>query len=157
MKVIEISGNDKRLGFTLTEIMIVVAIIGLLSVIAVPSYLRARETSQLTALQNDLRIYVDAFQTYFLENNAYPPDNVPGAFPAEMDGYIKSVVWLEGPPCGGRYEWHYCGGYSEFMIAIHNCANSTVMMQFDERVDDGNLNTGLFIGNGGIYYWRFEQ
>lgn len=53
-------------AFTLVEIMVVVAIIGLLAAIAIPSFQKARETSQLNACLNDLRIYQDALAQYAL-------------------------------------------------------------------------------------------
>lgn len=56
-------------GFTLVEIMIVVAIIGLLAGIAVPSFLRARMRSQAMDVLNDLRILDAALEQYALENN----------------------------------------------------------------------------------------
>ena len=48
--------NTRRGGFTLVEIMIVVAIIALLAAIAVPNFLRARKRSQATRCLEDLRI-----------------------------------------------------------------------------------------------------
>ena len=45
----------KQQGFTLVEIMIVVAIIGLLAAIAIPSFMKARTTSQAKACVNNLR------------------------------------------------------------------------------------------------------
>ncbi|HZR15856.1 MAG TPA: prepilin-type N-terminal cleavage/methylation domain-containing protein [Verrucomicrobiae bacterium] len=59
-------------GFTLIEIMIVVAIIGLLGAIAVPNFVKARTTSQTDACYNNLRQIDGAAQTYALENNRQP-------------------------------------------------------------------------------------
>lgn len=59
-------------GFTLIEIMIVVAIIGLLGAIAVPNFVKARTTSQTDACYNNLRQIDGAAQTYALENNKQP-------------------------------------------------------------------------------------
>lgn len=62
--------NDKKQGgFTLVEIMIVVAIIALLAAIAVPSFLRARERSQATTVLNELRLVDAAKDQYLIENN----------------------------------------------------------------------------------------
>jgi prepilin-type N-terminal cleavage/methylation domain-containing protein len=59
----------KKSGFTLVEIMIVVAIIGLLAAIAIPNFARARTTSQTNACINNLRQIDGAKQTWALEHN----------------------------------------------------------------------------------------
>ena len=57
-------------GFTLVEIMIVVAIIGLLATIAIPNFVRARLQAQRTACINNLRQIDSAKQTWAMENRA---------------------------------------------------------------------------------------
>jgi prepilin-type N-terminal cleavage/methylation domain-containing protein len=66
VKIIDI---NKRNGFTLVEIMIVVAIIALLATIAVPGFLRARKRSQATRILNDLRLIDAAVDQYAIETN----------------------------------------------------------------------------------------
>jgi prepilin-type N-terminal cleavage/methylation domain-containing protein len=61
--------NKNRGGFTLVEIMIVVAIIALLAAIAVPNFLRARKRSQATRVLEDLRMVDSAIDQYAIENN----------------------------------------------------------------------------------------
>jgi prepilin-type N-terminal cleavage/methylation domain-containing protein len=61
--------NKRHGGFTLVEIMIVVAIIALLAAIAVPGFLRARKRSQASRILNDLRMIDSACDQYAIETN----------------------------------------------------------------------------------------
>ena len=68
--------NKRRGGFTLVEIMIVVAIIALLAAIAVPGFLRARKRSQASRILNDLRMIDSAVDQYAIETNRKTGDAV---------------------------------------------------------------------------------
>src|SRR5438445_437306 len=78
--------NKRRGGFTLVEIMIVVAIIALLAAIAVPGFLRARKRSQATRILNDLRMIDSAVDQYAIETNK--STNNPVAV-ADWTNYVK--------------------------------------------------------------------
>jgi prepilin-type N-terminal cleavage/methylation domain-containing protein len=87
--------NKRRGGFTLVEIMIVVAIIALLAAIAVPGFLRARKRSQATRILNDLRMIDSAVDQYAIETN-----RTTGAVVnvADWTNYLKkgSVLYNSG-------------------------------------------------------------
>ena len=84
--------NKNRGGFTLVEIMIVVAIIALLAAIAVPNFLRARKRSQATRILEDLRIIDSAIDQYAIENNKSGGANVAWT---DIQNYLKkgSVIY----------------------------------------------------------------
>ena len=79
--------QTRRGGFTLVEIMIVVAIIALLAAIAVPNFLRARKRSQATRVLEDLRMLDSATDQYAIENN-----KTSGMNPAftDLKNYLKT-------------------------------------------------------------------
>ena len=85
----------RRGGFTLVEIMIVVAVIALLAAIAVPGFLRARKRAQATKILNDLRHIDSAIDQYALETSRASGDSVAVA---DWTNYLKkdSVLYATG-------------------------------------------------------------
>lgn len=61
--------SENRSGFTLTELMIIVAIIGLLAAIALPNLAHARDNSRLNTIYSNLRVLESAKDQYALDNN----------------------------------------------------------------------------------------
>jgi prepilin-type N-terminal cleavage/methylation domain-containing protein len=87
--------TSRKAGFTLVEIMIVVAIIGLLAAIAIPNFVRARTTSQMNACINNLRQIDGAKQQWALETKQ--ATNATPQF-SDISVYLKSSVTC---PAGG--------------------------------------------------------
>jgi prepilin-type N-terminal cleavage/methylation domain-containing protein len=83
--------RTKHAGFTLVEIMIVVAIIALLAAIAVPGFLRARKRSQASKILNDLRLIDGAVDQYSIETSRKNGDQV---LVADWTNYLKKDTRL---------------------------------------------------------------
>jgi len=83
--------QTKHAGFTLVEIMIVVAIIALLAAIAVPGFLRARKRSQASKILNDLRLIDGSVDQYAIETGRKSGDIVAVA---DWTNYLKKDTRL---------------------------------------------------------------
>ena len=94
--------TSKSQGFTLVEIMIVVAIIGMLAAIAIPSYVKARDNSRLQACINNLRQIDGAAQTWALEHQKTSSDTYTISV---LKPYLRldSTGNLPGCPANGTY------------------------------------------------------
>ena len=79
-------------GFTLVEIMIVVAIIGLLVAIGVPGFIKARDNARRNTCWNNMRVIAHAVQQYTIDNNIASNTNV-----ALYDGTIMPSSDIRDP------------------------------------------------------------
>jgi prepilin-type N-terminal cleavage/methylation domain-containing protein len=95
--------DSRPAGFTLVEIMIVVAIIGLLAAIAIPNFVKARATSQANACINNLRKIDDAASQFAIEKGKKTGDDI--TLTTDLTPYIKMNSAGSLPPCpaGGTY------------------------------------------------------
>jgi len=106
-------------GFTLIELLIVVAIIAILAAILIPNFLRARAQSQLSASKGNMKNTATALESYFVDNNAYPPlltslvpsyvrvipndacmvAGTPFVYAQTGTGYVLQTTTWTGVPC----------------------------------------------------------
>ena len=94
--------TNRKSGFTLVEIMIVVAIIGLLAAIAIPNFVKARTTAQKNACINNLRQIDGAKEQWALETQQAAGAATAGS-EAAIDGYIKGGA----PECPAQGAYTY--------------------------------------------------
>ena len=92
-----LSVRPARVGFTLVEIMIVVAIIGLLAAIAVPNFVKAREVAQRTGCISNLKAIEGAKGTWALETRHGGTD-----VPADDDLFGPGRFLAAKPGCPGN-------------------------------------------------------
>jgi prepilin-type N-terminal cleavage/methylation domain-containing protein len=105
-------------GFTLVEIMIVIAIIALLAAIVIPNLLRASAKSQSTACINNLRQIDTAVQQFAVEAKKHVGDTI--VYPDDLTPYIHLNPQGQIPPCpaGGAYSLTTVGTVPSAMCSL---------------------------------------
>jgi prepilin-type N-terminal cleavage/methylation domain-containing protein len=121
-KQMKANKNIRKAGFTLVEIMIVVAIIGLLAAIAIPNFVKARATSQANACINNMRQIDAAVSQWALEQ--HKTTTATASFPSDLTPYIKLNSASSVPPCPaqGTYTVSSVGA-----IPVVTCSLSTTV------------------------------
>jgi prepilin-type N-terminal cleavage/methylation domain-containing protein len=135
------SKNRNQSGFTLLEPMIVVAIIGILASIAIPSYQNYKLRAKMSELAQQFGQMKNILTIHAQETGSYPDDThvIPPSGVTMPDYWSKTTI------LGGNFNWEGPDQYAYAGIAILGAtASDNDITQFDRVIDDGDLSTGKF-------------
>ena len=151
--------------------MVVVVIIGFLAAAGLPGYRHLTMRSKVTALENDLRQFSAAIQTYALQNGHWPADGDPQVAPPEMASALPANFALPSP-IGGVYKWNYNtdasptadGVPAKAALIVQTVGGATLtddvdlFLMIDRQMDDGNLETGnIQVGSSNSLVFVIEK
>ena len=150
-------GVHSKGGFTLVEIMITIAIIGLLASLGIPSLLKSGRNARATRFASEIKTAGHAFVRYSFEHGNYPEDKNPAEMPSGMTEYLNGFPWGEDTVIGGQWDWDYevFGVHAGVSVNSPNL-NEEQMQKIDSKIDDGDLGSGQFRSRSGGYIYILE-
>ncbi len=143
--MVESRAGRRRTGFTLIEVMVVVAILAILAAVVVPRVMDEPAKARRAKVQQDIRAIESALDLYKLDNYRYPttdqglealvrpPSSGPEPKNYKEGGYLRK---LPEDPWGNRYRYLHPGEHGE--IDIWSLGADGAPGGSDENADIGN-------------------
>ena len=121
--------RKKSRGFTLIEIMIVVAIVAILATIAIPNFLTYRMQSPRDICIANMKVILNAEESYFVKNGKYADAIADLSKSSTGDDFIKKEPTC---PCGGSYQFTPPSGSSAPVVT---CTGGSYKPGFEHQLE----------------------
>ena len=134
-------------GFSNVELIIVGSVLGMLAMVAGPSYLGTRAGNEANELAEEFRTYAAAFRIYQTSEGTWPPDALPGTIPQGMENRLSR--FNDETFSGGHWDWDCDATTQAASLSLVGCrAGKGVFERIDQILDDGDLATGSLLASG---------
>ena len=152
------NSNVNRNAFTLMEVLIVVMILGVLAAMIIAQFAGATDDAQRTAFIANGRIFREQAKHYQLDTGVFPEDASSGVMPDGFGYYVQQNMWEGGTPIAGVWDAELNSFGLTSSIGVHfngtgQTRDDAYMLQIDEAMDDGDLDTGSFRKIAGDRYY----
>ncbi len=130
-------------GYTLVEIMVVVAIIGLLASLSIIAYSQHRTHALAVALGSEMRTFRDALEQCVIDTGDYDLAAPAGQLSDVFEPYVRDTQWKSPSAVGGRWIVDSQLDGIRLCVGVVGFTTSTAPIELADRMfDDGNTGTG---------------
>ena len=151
----------RRPAFTLVELLIVVAILGIIAAIVLPTIRDVREQARREAFAANLRDLAGVAKLYFEDWHALPPQGAGAAVPPELLRAAGRGDFPSRTPIGGYWHLGHFAAADRWGVGVWWDGDAEqdvrrLAQSVDAEFDDGRPDAGRFLFDGGRYYWMID-
>ncbi len=151
--------NKKLSGYSLVEIMVVVAIIGLLATLGIVAYKHYRTRAYATLIGADMRLFRDALEQCVLDTRSFSVGAPAGQLSSIFAPYVRDAKFEATTAIGGHWVVDAQVDGVKLAVGITGFTTSTAPIELADRLyDDGNIATGrMRMLSGTKYSYVIEE